>query len=59
MSFGDIPTTIATSGMEPFQILFDGFQPLALAGRGVTRGFFLGASGVLDRQPNFIICLIV
>ena len=59
MSFGDIPTTIATSGMEPFRILFDGFQPLGLTDRGVTRGFFLGASGVLDRHPNFIIRLIV
>ena len=59
MSFGDIPTTTATSGMEPFQILFDGFQPLALADRGVTWGFFLSVAGVLDRHPNFIIYLMV
>ena len=30
MAFGDIPTMPATSGMEPFGILLDGFQPLAL-----------------------------
>ena len=55
MSFGDIPTTTTTSGMEPFRILFDGFQPLALADRGVAGGFFLSVVGALDRHPNFII----
>ena len=59
MSFGDIPTTTATSGVEPFRILFDGFQLLALADRGVTGGFFLSVAGVLDRHLNFIIYLIV
>ena len=59
MSFGDIPTTTTTSGMEPFRILFDGFQPLALTDRGVTRGFFLSVAGVVDRHPNFIVYLIV
>ena len=34
MSLGDIPMTTATSGMEPFGILFDGFQPLALTDAG-------------------------
>ena len=51
--------TIATSGMEPFRILFDGFQTLALTDRGVTRGFFLSVAGVIDRHPNFIVYLIV
>ena len=59
MSFGDIPTTTATYGVEPFRILFDGFQLLALADRGVTGGFFFSVAGVLDRYPNFIIYLIV
>ena len=31
MSFGDRPTTTMTSGMQPFGILLDGFQPLVLA----------------------------
>ena len=31
LSFRDIPTITAISGMEPFGILLDGFQPLALA----------------------------
>ena len=30
MTFGEIPTTFVTSGMDPFGILPDGFQPLAL-----------------------------
>ena len=51
--------TIATSKMEPFRILFDGFQPLALTDRGVTGGFFLSVAGVVDRHPNFIVYLIV
>ena len=38
MSFGDIPTTTATSGMEPFGILFEGFQPLALADTALAVG---------------------
>ena len=41
MSFRDILTTTATSGMEPSRILFDGLQALALADRGVTGGFSL------------------
>ena len=59
MSFGDIPMTTATSGMEPFRILLDGFRPLALADRGVTGGFLLSVVGVLDPHPSFIIYLIV
>ena len=74
MSFGDIPTTTATSGMEPFGILFEGFQPLALADtalavvslvdglqplKNVTGGYFLSAAGVLDRHPDFIFYPIV
>ena len=59
LSFGDILTTTATSGMEPFRILFDGFQPLALTDRGVTGGFFLSVAGVVDRHLNFIVYLIV
>ena len=69
MSFGDIPTTTATSRMEPFRILFDGFnwywlavillvdglQPL----KNVTGGFFLSVAGALDRHRDFIIYLIV
>ena len=39
MSFRDILTTTATSGMEPSRILFDGLQALALADRGVTGEF--------------------
>ena len=50
MSFRDIPTTTATSGMEPFQILLGGFQPLTLADRGVTGGFFLS---VARSAPEF------
>ena len=34
MSFGDIPTITANCGIEPFRILFDGFQTLALADTG-------------------------
>ena len=30
MTFGDIYTTLPTSGMEPFVILLDGFQSLVL-----------------------------
>ena len=32
MSFENVPTTIVTSGMEPFWILLDGSQPLVLQG---------------------------
>ena len=59
MSFGDISTTAATSEMGPSRILFDNLQPLALADRGVTGGFFSSVAEVLDRHPNFIIYLIV
>ena len=59
MSFGDIPTTIVTSEMEPFRILFDGLQPFALADGGVTGGFFSSVAGVLDRHPKFMIYLIL
>ena len=59
MSFGDIPTTTATSGMVPSQIWFDGLQPLALTDRGVAGRFFLSVAGVLDRHSNSIIYQIV
>ena len=59
MSFGDISTTTATSEMEPSRILFACLQPFALADRVVTGGFLSSVAGVLDRQPNFIIYLIM
>ena len=34
MPFEDIPTATATCGMEPFGILSEGFQMLALADTG-------------------------
>ena len=40
MSFGDISLRPATSEMESSRILFDQFQPFALAERGVPGGFF-------------------
>ena len=41
MSFRDIPTTTATSGMEPFRILFDGFQLSLLADTGWRLYYYL------------------
>ena len=74
MSFGDIPTTTATSGMEPFGNIVWRFSAVGISWywvvvvllvdglqplKNVTGGSILSVAGALDRQPDSISYLIM
>ena len=74
MSFGDMSTTTATSGLEPFGNIVWRFSAVGISWywvvvvllvdvlqplKNVTGGSILSVAGVLDRQPDFIFYLIM